>query len=259
MSSKSIQGTPKLAEEIRRRRQELELTIEEAASRAGVGTKTWCRYEAGESIRSDKAKGICKALNWSLLPTDEQNDDPAFNLAEYKKHEAWSETLCEVLGEAAAIAFVIGSDLVSDYIKEDLERLSEKPKGTHIGELSISMMKDLLPEQFLMRYDYEFLYCLKAAVEKLRKTAHYGGTILAHSVIEEILIYLFMEEALFPLECILSEMTNCSINGLDEMDQWAFELFDDMDVVTCLYSDYYLTQEHCYHFDHWTKEQFYGV
>ncbi len=38
------------------------MTIVEAASRAGVGTKTWYRYESGASIRSDKVKGICKAL-----------------------------------------------------------------------------------------------------------------------------------------------------------------------------------------------------
>ena len=48
MSQKVIQGTPKLADAIKGRRQELGLTIEEAASRAGVGIKTWCRYEAGE-------------------------------------------------------------------------------------------------------------------------------------------------------------------------------------------------------------------
>ena len=50
------------------------LTIEEAASRAGVGTKTWCRYEAGESIRSDKCKGVCKALNWLSLPGQESRN-----------------------------------------------------------------------------------------------------------------------------------------------------------------------------------------
>jgi len=42
------------------RRSMLNLTIEEAASKAGVGTKTWSRYEAGGSIRKDKSKGICK-------------------------------------------------------------------------------------------------------------------------------------------------------------------------------------------------------
>ena len=47
MGQQSIAGSEKLAEAIRRRRQELGLTIEEAARKADVGTKTWCRYEAG--------------------------------------------------------------------------------------------------------------------------------------------------------------------------------------------------------------------
>ena len=49
MAQKTIQGNQVLARQIRSRRNELGLTIEEASSRAGVGTKTWCRYEAGES------------------------------------------------------------------------------------------------------------------------------------------------------------------------------------------------------------------
>lgn len=70
MTQKTIQGNADLAKQIRLRGSELGLTIEEAASRAGVGTKTWCRYEAGgrESIRSDKCKGVCKALNWLTFP-----------------------------------------------------------------------------------------------------------------------------------------------------------------------------------------------
>lgn len=60
MASKSIQGSQTLAKKIRSRRNELGFTIEEAAKRAGVGTKTWCRYEAGESIREDKYRESVK-------------------------------------------------------------------------------------------------------------------------------------------------------------------------------------------------------
>lgn len=78
MAQKSISSNLELAERIRRRN-ELNLTIEEAAKRAGVGTKTWCRYEAGESIRQDKYKGVCKALNWMQLPI-EDNEEIKFDL-----------------------------------------------------------------------------------------------------------------------------------------------------------------------------------
>ncbi len=256
MSQKVIQGTPKLAEAIRNRRQELGLTIEEAASKAGVGIKTWCRYEAGESIRHDKAKGVCKTLNWHALPGESDDSDEMFDLDEYKAHEAWSEFICREFGEAAAISFAIGSDIVMDHIEEDLYELSKMPRGTHVGQLSVSMIKDLLPEQFLMKYDYEFLYQLKVNVKRLRGMARVNDGFLAHSVMQEMLIYLFMEESQFLMECMTPEMEAQGISGLDMWDEWAFELFDDMDIVTCLYSDDYLTPDHIYHFDHWTEYQF---
>ena len=58
MTMRAIKGSLKLAESIRNKRNELNLTIEEAALKAGVGTKTWSRYESGESIRRDKVRGV---------------------------------------------------------------------------------------------------------------------------------------------------------------------------------------------------------
>lgn len=256
MSQKVIQGTPKLGETIKSRRQELRLTIEEAASKAGVGVKTWCRYEAGESIRHDKAKGICKTLNWHALPSESDDGDSSFDLSEYKVHEAWSNFICSQFGEAAAISFAIGSDIVLDYIEEDLDELSKMPRGTHVGQLPVSMTKDILPVQFLMRYDYEFLYLLKVKVKQLRKNVRYSNDFWAHSVIEEMLIYLFVEESQFLMECMTPEMKAFGISGLDMWNEWVFDLFEDMDIVTCLYSDDYLTPDHIYHFDHWAEYQF---
>lgn len=257
MSQRVIQGSIKLAKTMKSRRQELGLTIEEAASKAGVGTKTWCRYEVGESIRHDKAKGVCKALNWHMMPCEQENDVDEFDLKKYKRHEAWSVSLCNRFGEAAAISFAIGSDIILDHIREDLDELSGMPKGTHIGQLSVSMLKDNLPEQFLMRYDYEFLYQLKVNVLKLRNAARYNRLFCAHSVLEELLIYLFVEESEFLMESMQQEMEDAGVTGLEIWDDWVFDLFEDMDIVTCLYSDNYLTPEHVYHFDHWADEQFY--
>lgn len=96
MAPKTIQGSEALAKQIRSRRNELGLTIEEAASRASVGTKTWSRYEAGESIRKDKWKGICRALNWNNFP--EQEEEQGIFVQKYKGHKAWSEFLEENFG-----------------------------------------------------------------------------------------------------------------------------------------------------------------
>ena len=60
IANKCIQGNESLAKKIKFRRNELHLTIEEAALRAGVGSKTWSRYESGGSIRLDKCKGYVK-------------------------------------------------------------------------------------------------------------------------------------------------------------------------------------------------------
>jgi transcriptional regulator with XRE-family HTH domain len=256
MGLKVIQGTPKLAEAIKNRRQELGLTIEEAAFRADIGIKTWCRYEAGESIRHDKAKGICKTLNWHALPSESDDSDTVFDLAEYKAHRAWSNFICSQFGEAAAVSFVIGSDIVMDYLNQDLDELSRMPKGTHVGQLPISMTKDILPVQFLMKYDYESLYHLKVETKQLIEIARYNDHFLAHSVIQEMLIYLFMEESQFLMDCMAPEMEALGISGLDARNDWAFDLFEDMDIVTCLYSDDYLTPDHIYHFDHWAEYQF---
>ena len=84
MAQKAIQGSEILARQIRARRNELGLTIEEAASRANVGTKTWSRYEAGESIRMDKCKGICRALNWHTLPEEQGEENEGLSIQEYK-------------------------------------------------------------------------------------------------------------------------------------------------------------------------------
>ena len=93
MAQKIIKGNETLAKQIKSRRNELGLTIEEAAFRAGVGTKTWYRYEAGESIRKDKCKGICKALKWHSLPDQDGENTENISVQEFKNHEAWSTFL----------------------------------------------------------------------------------------------------------------------------------------------------------------------
>lgn len=254
MAKKTIQGNDELAKRIKSRRNELGLTIEEAASRAGVGTKTWSRYEAGESIRRDKCKGICRALNWRDFPDSDSESKPL--LAEYREHKAWSRFLAENYGDWAALSFAAGSDILLDYIEQDLSDLSSMPVGSHIGQLSTSFIKDELPAQFLMRYDYDFIYHLKCALKNLRVYAKNGVSMTAHSVMEELIIYLCNEEAKAFLE-ICSE--DCEQDdeeyGVDK--DWVFELFDDMDIITCLYTNCFLQEDHPYHFAHWADQQFY--
>ena len=257
MPIKSIPNPPSLSEKIKSRRQELSLTIEEAAKRAGVGTKTWCRYEAGEAIRADKYKGLCKALNWPVTANADQttNDSTSVPAEDYRNHKAWSNYLEGIFGYKAAMSFAVGSDILLDHIKQDLEELASMPKGTHLGQLSISFLCDDLPPQFLTDYDYDFVYHMKCALQLLRYRAKNSTQFLAHSVIEELLIYLSVEEAEFLAD--LEESKDIDEDDTESFNEWVFDLFDDADILTTLYSSLYLTTENIYHIDYWFKPQFY--
>ena len=250
MGIKSIKGSPDLAKDIRDTRIKLGLTIEEAAHIAGVGTKTWSRYEAGESIRKDKWTGICRALNWKKSHLDVDFEDSGFDINKYRNNKYWSQDIAGLYGDFAAASFIIGSELLTDNIDSDLEQLSKLPRGSHLGEIYHSYLVDDLPPQFLTRYDYEFVYALKCSLFLLREKARYGVQMLAHSVIEELIFYLIVEETRYFLEM------NGYIPDAD-WDEWIFDMFGDEDIITLLYSDMYLTEGWSYHFDHWLEEQFY--
>ena len=255
MAQQVIKGSAKLAEAIKKKRQELGLTIQEAATKANVGMKTWCRYEAGESIRRDKIKGICKALNWSVFPGEYDDEEFDFNLETYKSDEAWSESICENFGTAAAIAFVIGSNALVDYLNDDLTSLAQMPKGTHVGELEVSQVREMRPPQFMMRFDYEFLYMLRSTIEGLQSRAHCCD-LETHSVLEELALYLCNTEAKFMMDVLEPKMEMAEIDGLDDWEDWIYDLFSDDDIITYLYSDMYVKPNEVYHFDHWTDDSF---
>ena len=250
MSQKSIPGSVDLAKAIRVRRNELNMTIEEAAGKAGVGTKTWCRYEAGESIRQDKVKHVCIALGWRTLPIEDYAKESTVMIEDYRKSEYWSKELEESFGATAAASFVIGSEILEDHISEDMDALSHMPKGSHIGELDISFISDYLPAQFLLCYDYNFMYLLRCTLLRIKSRIKYHTGLVAYSVLEELVLFLIVEESRFLLE-------EGDYYPEDDWDEWIFDIFGDMDLITLLYSDRYLKEDNIYHFSHWLEDQFY--
>ena len=251
MGVRSIQGSTELGQQIKKRRNELGLTIEGAASKAGVGTKTWCRYEAGESIRQDKSKGICKALNWAFFPSQEAEKvkEDKFDIREYKEHEAWSTYLETMFGELAAISFAIGSDILLDHLNEDIDALAVMPRGTHLGQLPVSFIVADLPEQFLTYYDYDFVFAFRCTVKKLRERAQKGHEMMAHSVMEELAYYLIVEEAEFLMGSLELEK---KYEDYEYWKDWIFDIFDKADIEYKLYSELSLLDEKDeYHFKNW--------
>jgi len=260
MPPKTIKSNPKLGEAIKHRRHELNLTIEEAASRAGIGTKTWSRYESGESIRKDKVRSLCKALNWVALPeTDGLGMMDKKDIGNYMNNKAWSPYLMENYGKFAALSFVLGSEILLDEINEDLRTLSQMPKGTHIGEIPSSFVSSIMPEQFITRYDYEFMWALRNTLIHFRTIIPHTRNLLAHSVIDELVLYLVVEEA----RLLIEELDFINVTDDDEEEytdwaSWPFDIFDDVDLIMFLYSDQFtLTPDDQYHFDHWFEQQFY--
>jgi len=254
MPPRTRSGNIALATALRERRLTLGLSIEEAASRAGVTQKTWSRYETGASIRTDKVRGICKALGWTKLPETQEGggddfDEPFSGVDE--DHEAWSTTLAVQFGKTCAIVFAFGSDLLIDEITEDMTELSQEPRGTHVGQLSPSMLSVELPPQFIPRYDYEFLYSLRSTVNMLR-LRFARGILLAGSVIEELALYLIMQYAE-----LLGDTYPTSFDDTDEWTEWVGSILGDLDLEYFLFnSSHAVTPEEGYHFDNWWKAQF---
>ena len=129
------------------------------------------------------------------------------------------------------------------------------PAGSHLGQLSVSWLCSDLPEQFVMHYDYDFLYRMKCTLQNMRTRAKYGYPMTAHSVMEELLLYLCNEEASMLIEL------NDEINRFEDDDtaseEWVSDLLGDSDILSWLYADMYLDAEHPYHFFHWNDQQFY--
>ena len=260
MPPNTIKSSLKLGEAIKNRRTELNLTIEEAAAKAGIGTKTWSRYEAGESIRKDKVSSLCKALRWKTIPeTTEVDANTEIDFQKYEKSEVWPPYLAERFGKQAAISFIIGSDILLDEINTDLAALSEMPRGSHIGEVPSSFLSAIMPQQFLVRYDYEFIWALRKRVLHIRKIAPYAKDMLAHSVIDELVLYLILEESRYLMEeAELGVETDDDGDEYAAWDEWVADLCDDIDLEMFLYSDLYaLTPDDIYHFDNWFKQEFY--
>ncbi len=255
MPSKTIPGNKELANRIRQRRLELKLTIEEAAARAGISIATWNRYEAGASIRMDKCKGLCKALNWRDIDID-ADTYASHSSSSPVSYEAWSPYLAQKFGEIAAASFAVGSETLLGYINDDLSDLSSKPAGTHLGQLETSFIVDELPPQFLTQYDYSFLYQMKCILLDLRRRAKNESPFLAHSVLEELIIYLCSKAAL-PVTKTNSKIHNNRTTYSSEAENWVFDLFGDEDIISYLYSDTFLEEDDSFHFNHWNDQVFY--
>ncbi|MDO4901574.1 DNA-binding transcriptional regulator [Actinomyces sp.] len=89
--------------------------------------------------------------------------------------EVYSQQLARTLGEDAARCFALGVLLYDMSITENLESLAELPGGTHLGELDETHVGSTLPQLWLTRYDYEFVFQLRESFRDMTRRLVSGG------------------------------------------------------------------------------------
>jgi len=163
---------------------------------------------------------------------------------ELRNCQYWSTYLEEQFDKMKAASFAVGSEMLLGEINEELSDLSLLPKGSHIGQLGDSDLVEIMPQQFLTEYNYELLYDLRCGVQRLQKYAKAGVEIHPKNVLEEIAVYLMMQEAQYIQD---------GYPGLGD-ESWLDLLFDDDgDMSMALYDDVYIKEDSIYHFKHWLK------
>ena len=256
MPPRTQAGSKELGAAMRARREELGMTVEQAANRAHVGQKTWSRYESGESIRNDKIKGVCASLGWKTLGDAYASEDVGRTDEAYLKSigegsEGWVPYIEQTLGRKAAVTFCVGSEILFDELSMDLEELAAMPRGSHLGMAGISLTLPYFPDQFVMRYDYEFIYKLRARLALLREALPLCDHFNVHMVADELLLRMIEQEAVPLMEAWAEHDKD------DLSDDWVADICEDDNCSLYLYSPcLYLEKQHTYHFDHWFDHSF---
>jgi len=81
---------------------------------------------------------------------------------------------------------------------------------------------------------------MRNVLSVMQKAAKAGEPMSAHSVLQELILYLCNNEAMKSPDV----MAACD----DDPEEWLYEMLDDMDVVTFLFSGLKLTEDDPYHF-----------
>ena len=207
------------------------------------------------------------------------NDDlhvkEEIDLSEYKALKGWSAFLEDNFGTLSAILLAAGSDLLLDAFEHEMYELSRMPRGSHVGQINSSVLKDNLPQQFMTRYDYDFLHKFRSELIDMRMRAMDGLSIIAHSVAQELIIYISNEMGKVAIESDENVKKLIAENGSfydklssdienEELDKikfynedWVFDLFGDADILSELYSGRAVAKGNAYHIKHWFDEQFF--
>ncbi|SDM87882.1 helix-turn-helix domain-containing protein [Actinomyces ruminicola] len=118
--------------------------------------------ELFEDIDSEEAAASLPIPDWDDIPT--------------VLSEVYSPRLARTLGEDAARCYALGVLLFDMSITENLESLAELRGGTHLGELDETHIGSILPQLWLTRYDYEFVFQLRESLREMTRRLVSGVT-----------------------------------------------------------------------------------
>lgn len=268
MTPQTSAGSVERGQAIRVRREELSLTIEQAAAAAGVGSETWRRYEAGGAIRRDKVRNLLKVLRWARLP-DAPEDGPEGRGRDRSmwdlcgpeaEGDTYSAFLSEEYSESFARIVRAGFDITRDELRDDIESLAREPKGTHLGQLGASWFEGRLPARWLMHYDYDFMCRLLARLDTLRMRLVHPGQVDSHpltrGVVDDLLLHLVVEQGKSAFEVADDERVD-----LDEADEFEYHLNgEDDEVIFALFSaNTDPAPDNAWHFDRWFDDVYWGL
>lgn len=175
------------------------------------------------------------------------------DIREAKKEGKWPYEIAKRYGIPAAYALLIGLELLEDEAKESYDELEN---GTAPEETSLAIM---LPKVFSGRYDNSFYKTMLEHIEAIREIIRDQAPFLMHSVLDELIIYLAIDEAEMYFElCPLTLEALSDYAKAADWYSWVADHFEDDDTVLCLYTfpQIALCEESQFAFEHWTDNIF---
>lgn len=212
---------------IRKRREELGLSVTDMSKKCGIAEKTWYRYEAGEPIRADKVDRVLAALRWKVFPeTERRMLDSVMDIDE--DNWAYSPWIAEYEGEFWAKAVAWSFIVVFDSLRMAVHELSTMSVGSHVGQVAFENI-DFMPERYLTRCDHEFMCRMCDAMKVMALEMKKGQP--EWLAINQIICRMVQFELDFICEMIIEEGDEVP-DGICAGVEGLFDLlFEDADVM----------------------------
>jgi hypothetical protein len=152
------------------------------------------------------------------------------------------------IGEAGARAFEAGFAWLQNGIEDDIRELAKLPRGTHIGELAASWLHGVLPNRWMMHYDYDFLYRFLAAMFQLRTRAINEPAPCTVSAVDDLALHMILTQG---AQRLREEDPERVAKG--EEQAWELALNgDDEDVIIALFHEAIEVEpSNNWHFERW--------